>query len=316
MSDHRAVVLILWAAGLLSLVALPSLVDEYHLLLATKIAALAIFAMSLDLLVGHAGLVSFGHAAYLGAGAYAGAMIAPEYGPAEVLFSLPLSVGVAALLALVLGAMCLRARGPYFIMATLAFAQMVYFGVNDAPWFGGSDGRLIDSRPVVGLGETVLLDFADPVAFYLLTATALVAVYLLLRRLTKAPFGRAVAGIRVNEDRMRALGYDTYRIKLAAFVLAGALAGLAGWLLAYEAEYVSPALLDWRQSGLVLMMVILGGRGTFYGPALGAATLVLLEEVLADLTPHWMLPLGLIVIVAVLVLPRGLAGLGRRGDHA
>lgn len=294
------------AALLACLLALP-LAGEYWLTLGAKVAGLALFALSLDLLVGTVGLVSFGHAAFLGVGAYAAALLAPDSGPGNLFLSLPGAVAAAALAAMAVGALCLRAAGAYFIMATLAFAQMAFHAVQGARALGGSDGLLIAARPA-GL--------AGPVAYYLFSLALLGAAYLLLRAVRAAPFGRILAGIRLNEDRMEALGHATYRHKLAAFTLAGALAGAAGWLLAYQAEYVSPALLDWRLSGLGLMMVILGGRGTAAGPLLGAATLTLMQEGLSDLTPHWMLALGLFVIVAVILLPDGLAGLPARRKHA
>ncbi|MEO5336436.1 MAG: branched-chain amino acid ABC transporter permease [Magnetospirillum sp. WYHS-4] len=278
------------------LLALPLTVGEFGLTLGAKLAAMALFAMSLDLLVGTVGLVSLGHAAYLGLAAYAAALLPPGFA------SLPAAVAAAGLAALVIGALCLRASGVYFIMATLAFAQMAFTFVQGASVLGGSDGLLIDARPLL---------VKDAAAFYLFSVAVLAAGYGLLAWVVRSPFGRKLAGIRMNEARMASLGYATYRLKLAAFVIAGAVAGLAGWLMAYQAEYVSPGLLDWRLSGLALMMVILGGKGTLYGPAIGAAALVLLEEVLSDLTAHWMLGMGLFVILAVILLPRGLAGLRR-----
>jgi branched-chain amino acid transport system permease protein len=288
---------------LLLLFALLPLGGEFWLTLGARIAALALFAASLDLLVGRVGLVSFGHAAYLGIGAYAAALLAPESGPGDAFVSLPAAMIAAGMGAALIGALCLRARGVYFIMATLAFAQMAFTFVQGSTATGGSDGLLIAARPA-GL--------AAPWAYYLFSLGVLAAGLALLAVVSRSPFGRVLAGIRMNEDRMESLGFATYGRKLAAFVLAGTLAGAAGWLLAYQAEYVSPALFDWRLSGLVLMMVILGGKGTLFGPALGAAVLVLAEEFLADLTPHWMLGLGLFVILAVLLLPQGLAGLERR----
>lgn len=276
---------------------------EFWLTLGARIAALALFAASLDLLVGRAGLVSFGHAAFLGVGAYTAALLAPDSGPGNAFVSLPASVAAAGLAATAIGALCLRARGVYFIMATLAFAQMAFTFVQGSSVMGGSDGLLIAARPA-GLKA--------PWAYYLFSLAVLVTGLGLLAFLARSPFGRILAGIRMNEDRMESLGYATYGRKLAAFTVAGALAGAAGWLLAYQAEYVSPTLLDWRLSGLVLMMVILGGKGSLFGPALGAAVLVLAEDFLADLTSHWMLGLGVFVILAVLLLPQGLAGLGRR----
>lgn len=292
---------------------LPLVAGEYYLLLGTKIAALAIFALSLDLLLGYTGMISFGHAAFLGVGAYAGAMLAPEYAAANMFITLPLSVLAAAIAALVIGALAIRTRGIYFIMVTLAFAQMAFYAVHDSPFFGGSDGRLIFSKPELRIGGTVLADISGEAAYYYLVLAFLVAAYLLARILVASPFGQAIQGIKANETRMRALGYPTARYRLTSFVIAGALAGLAGYLLAYQAEYVSPALMGWQQSGLVLMMVILGGAGTLSGPILGAFVLIGIEEILADLTPYWLGLMGLFIVAVIIFLPRGLAGLFNRG---
>lgn len=297
-----------------ALALLPLAADEFYLLLATKIAALAIFALSLDLLLGYTGMVSFGHAAFLGVGAYAGAMLAPDYAPANMFITLPLSVLAAAAAALVIGALAIRTSGIYFIMVTLAFAQMTFYAVHDTAFFGGSDGRLIFSKPELRLGETVLADLTSVVAYYYLVLGFLVACYLLARILVASPFGQAIQGIKLNEPRMRALGYPTTRYRLTSFVIAGAMAGLAGYLLAYQGEYVSPALMGWQQSGLVLMMVILGGAGTLSGPILGAFVLIGIEEVLAAMTTHWLGLMGLFIVFVVIFLPNGLAGLLNRDN--
>jgi len=292
---------------------LPLAADEFYLLLGTKIAALAIFALSLDLLLGYTGMISFGHAAFLGVGAYTGAMLAPEYAAANMLITLPLSVLAAAVAALVIGALAIRTHGIYFIMVTLAFAQMAYYAVHDTAFFGGSDGRLIFSKPELRIGDMVFADLSGEVAYFYLVLAFLVAAYLLARILVASPFGQAIQGIKANEPRMRALGYPTIRYRLTSFVIAGAMAGLAGYLLAYQAEYVSPALMGWRQSGLVLMMVILGGSCTLSGPILGAFVLIGIEEILSNMTPHWLGLMGLFIVCVVIFLPSGLAGLFDRG---
>lgn len=295
---------------------LPLVAGEFTLLLATKIAALALFAMSLDLLLGYTGLVSFGHAAFFGIGAYAAAKAAPEYAAANVLLTLPIAIAAAAVVAMAVGALAIRTRGVYFIMVTLAFGQMVYYVIHDVPYFGGSDGVLIFSRPEIRLGEWLLLDLAHPTVYFEFTLVMVALAGWLLSRIARAPFGHVVRGIRENEQRMSALGYNTYIYKLASFAIAGAFAGLAGYLAAYQSEYVSPAMLGWKESGLALMMVILGGSGTLIGPVLGAAALVVLQEVLAEYTEHWMGIMGLVVIVTVVLLRRGLWGLIWRGkDH-
>ncbi|MSP67343.1 MAG: branched-chain amino acid ABC transporter permease [Alphaproteobacteria bacterium] len=220
------------------------------------------------------------------------------------------------MVALPLGALAVRTTGIYFIMVTFAFAQMGFHVFNDARWAGGSDGMLLFAKPVVAAFGTVWLDLSRGYSFYYVALACLVLAYLLLRVLVRSPFGRVMRGIRVNEARMQALGYATYGYKLVAFVIAGTLAGVAGFLHTAHAEFVNPALLHWHLSGLVLMMVILGGRGTLHGPVAGAFIMVLLQEYLSGLTKHWMLPMGLFVVAVVLFLPRGIAGLaeGRRGN--
>lgn len=292
--------------------ALPWVAGPFTIVLATKIVALALFAMSLDLLLGYSGLVSFGHAAFFGIGAYAAAKLAPEYAAANLLVTLPLSILAAGLAALAIGALAIRTRGVYFIMVTLAFGQMAYYIVHDVPFFGGSDGVLIFSRPEIRIGEWLMVDLADPVLYFEFSLGVVAVAGWLLSRIARSPFGHVISGIRENEPRMRALGYNTYLYKLVSFAIAGAFAGLAGYLAAYQAEYVSPALLGWKESGLALMMVILGGSGTLIGPALGAAALVILQEVLSEHTEHWMGIMGVVVIVTVVVLKRGLWGLLRR----
>lgn len=300
------------AAVLLALALVPAVADEFYVVLFTKILVLGIFAMSLDLLVGYTGLPSLGHAAYFGTAAYAAMALAPEAAPANLLLTLPASVLAAALLALATGALAVRAAGMYFIMVTLAFGQMAYFAVHDSPVLGGSDGKLLFARPVLAIGDTALLDLADPRLYYGFVLVCLAASYGLLRAVVGSPFGRVIQGIRVNEARMQALGYATYRYKLVSFAIGGAFAGLAGYLAAYQAEYVNPKLLGWQESGLALVMVILGGAGTLHGAVWGSAAIVLLQEILSDLTSHWMLLLGLFIVVSVIWLPNGIVGIRTR----
>ncbi|HEY9163503.1 MAG TPA: branched-chain amino acid ABC transporter permease [Magnetovibrio sp.] len=299
-------------ALLVACAALPLVAGTFGILLATKIAALALFAMSLDLLLGYTGLVSFGHAAFFGIGAYAAAKAAPEYASANLLVTLPIAVLAAGVAALAIGALAIRTKGVYFIMVTLAFGQMAYYVIHDVAYFGGSDGVLIFARPEIRVGDWLIADLSDPVVYFEFTLIVVALAGWLLSRIVRAPFGHVICGIRENEQRMRALGYNTYLYKLASFAIAGAFAGLAGYLAAYQAEYVSPALLGWKESGIALMMVILGGSGTLAGPALGAAALVLLQEFLSEHTEHWMGLMGLIVILTVVVLKRGLWGFFKR----
>jgi branched-chain amino acid transport system permease protein len=253
--------------------------------------------------------VSLAHAGFFGLSAYALAGLANGFGLLSPFFTLPLCLAAAALLALFIGWLSLRATGVYFIMVTLAFTQMLFYLFNEAPGLGGSDGVYVAEKPRLVVGGRTLLDLGDRTAAYLAIWACLVLVYFFLARALRAPFGRVLVGIRGNEPRMRSVGYPTRRYKLVAFVLAGALAGLAGYLDATLYGFVNPAEFGWRQSGLVLMTVLLGGKGTLYGPALGAFLLTLLEHYAARVTDHWSALVGAVIIAVVLFLPRGLAGL-------
>jgi branched-chain amino acid transport system permease protein len=305
------------AAGALVLALLPLVVGPYQQDLVVKIMIFAIFALSLELLVGQTGLVSLGHAAYFGIGAYITVLASPEYDPGSVWVLLPLAILGAAAYALVVGALSLRTKGVYFIMVTLAFAQMAYFVFHDTKIGGGSDGIFLNVRPVLA-GPGFELDLQDKRNVYYLVLGGLVATYALLALVLRSRFGRALAGIRVNEQRMRAAGFATYGYKLAAFVLAGALAGMAGFFVAAKDAAVNPELLSWHESGAVLLMVILGGIGHLRGAVLGAAAFVLLKELFSSeglvgwLAGHWQLTLGVTIILFVAFLPKGLIGLGAR----
>jgi branched-chain amino acid transport system permease protein len=295
--------------GILALALFPAIAEKFYLQLITKIMILSIFALSLDLLVGYAGLVSLGHAAFFGVAAYTLALAAPASDAPNLWLTLPLALMASAITALAIGALVIRTAGVYFIMVTLAFAQMVYYFFHDTRFAGGSDGIYVSARPSLGIGP---IDLADDLHFYYLVLAALGGVFILLGIVLRSPFGRALQGIKANEQRMRALGFPTLRYKLAAFVLAGTLAGLAGYLAAAKEGYVNPELLAWHQSGTVLMMLILGGMGTLFGAVIGAFSYVLLQEWFSNLTRHWQLLMGGFIILAVLVLPRGIAGLGQR----
>jgi branched-chain amino acid transport system permease protein len=311
MSGDTRITLALAVVGVAALALLPQFADRYHIQLFTRIMVMAIFAMSLGLLVSGAGLVSFGHAAFFGLGAYTLALIAAKEA-ASVWVALPLAIACTAVAALAVGALAVRTAGIYFIMLTLAFAQMFYFLFNDWKALGGSDGLYVATRPTVEIAGTTLLNLNNrPTLFYVVLG-AIIVVYLLIGVLMRSPFGKTISGIRVNEHRMRALGYSTYRYKLVVFVIAGAIAGLAGFLYATQNTYVNPALMGWRESGLVLMMVILGGMRSRLGPIVGAFALVLIEDVFQGLTERWLLLVGLFVIAVVLLLPNGLAGLLER----
>lgn len=305
---HPAVAVLL-VIGAVALAAFPMVAETFYLRLITKIMVLAIFAMSLDLLVGFTGLVSLGHAAFFGIGGYvAGAMI-NHAGIDGIVYLLPAAVAASAAVAAVIGWLSIRTSGIYFIMITLALAQMVFFFFHDLRFWGGADGMNIFQRPVLAWGETVLLELRDRPTMYYVSLVCLVAVYGLLTVVLRAPFGRTLVGIRLNEGRMRALGYPVQRYKLAAFVLAGAIAGLAGFLEASRAAFMTPAHVSWHESGLVLVIVLLGGMGTLWGPILGAFVLVLMEDFISGQTERWLLVMGFFVIANVLFLPKGIAGL-------
>jgi len=320
MMRERAVLAAIVVCVVAVLAALPLFAEKFYVQLFAKIMIMAILAMSLDLLLGYTGLVSFGHAAFFGAAGYALALIAPQSGPANFWTSFPLSVAASALLALAIGFLVVRTRGVYFIMVTLAFAQMLFFLFFDTKIAGGSDGIYIDVRPSARIGGWEPFSLDNFVHVYYVALGALALVYLLLRVLLRSPFGRVLAGIRVNEHRMLSLGYPTFRYKLACFVISGAIAGIAGYLSAVQFGVVNPEMLGWQLSASVMMMVILGGMGTLIGPAIGAALWMLLELGFqslpqaggVELGKHWQLFMGGFIVLATLLLPNGVGGAFRR----
>ncbi len=307
--NRYKIIFVLFAFAALALFPLVS--EPYGIDRVTKIMVFGIFALSLELLVGSTGLVCFGQAAFFGVGAYASVLLSPQDAPASLLWLLPASVLAAALYALFVGALSLRTRGVYFIMVTLAFSQMAFYVVHDTPLGGGTDGIYLSNKPVLG----ALLDLDRPQTMYVFTLACLLGVFGLLALLLRSRFGRALDGIRVNEQRMRATGFSTYPYKLAAFVISGGIAGLAGFLFAVKDGFVNPELMSWHMSGEVLIMIILGGLGHLRGALLGAFAFALLQEffkseaVFGDFAKHWHLGLGLSIIASVALLPRGLVGL-------
>jgi branched-chain amino acid transport system permease protein len=303
------------AVALIALAAFPHVGGKFAVDLALTTMILAIFALSLELLVGRTGLVSFGHAAFFGIAGYATVLLSPSASAPSLAWLLPAVLFVTAIAAAAIGALCLRTRGIYFIMVTLAFAQMTYFVFHDMKFAGGSDGRYLYVKPVLGIDGVVLIDLGRPLAFYYATLGCLVLVYALLAVLGRSRFGHALAGIRANEQRMRAAGFSTYPYKLAAFTLAGVLAGVAGFLHAVKDGFVNPEDLAWHQSGAVLLMLILGGIGTLRGAVLGALVFVLLKETFQSealfgaFARHWQLPLGLAIIACVAMMPNGVVAL-------
>jgi branched-chain amino acid transport system permease protein len=302
---------VLSAVLLAALAIYPFAAPPYLLSLLTEVLIYGIFAMSLDLILGYAGLVSFGHAAFFGVGAYVAGIAAVRLNP-HMGLTLPLALVAAALAALVIGYLSIRTSGIYFLMLTLAFAQVLYaVAFKWTPVTGGSNGVSGIPRPALGLvpggGE-----LADPVRFYFFILIVFLLVYYGLRRVVASPFGRALVGIRENEARMAAIGYDVARFKLAAFVLAGVLAGLAGALNTYLNVFVSPATLNWPTSGQVLVMVIIGGAGTLVGPVLGAGLVLLLQNLVSSQTDRWPMIMGGVFIVFVLVARFGIIGIWDR----
>ena len=309
------------AVALLLLAAFPFFGSGFYVEMAQKVMILAIFALSLELLVGQTGLVSLGHAAFFGVSAYAAALLSPKDGPALIWWLWPTALLAAGAYALVVGALSLRTKGVYFIMITLAFAQMAYFVFHDTDVGGGSDGIYLNFRPAVRLGDWVLMDLSKGTALYYLTLSCLIGSLVLLAVMLQSRFGRALAGIKSNEQRMRAAGFATYPYKLTAFVLSAMLAGLAGLLHSLKDGFVTPELLSWHQSGAVLLIVILGGIGHLRGAMLGAVVFTALQElfqseaIFGDWAKHWQLPLGLTIIACVALLPHGLIGAFKKKEE-
>jgi branched-chain amino acid transport system permease protein len=286
--------------------------SEFYIELGAKVMILAIFALSLDLLVGYTGLASLGHSAYFAIAAYGAVLLAPAYEPTNLWLSMMASVLLAAIGAFVIGLFVLRTRGIYFIMVTLAFAQMVYFVFHDTDVGGGSDGIYLNFKPEAKIGSLQLFDLDNIWHFYYFVFVLMLLVYFFLRRLLRSPLGHTLIGIRTNEHRMWSLGFPVFRYKLASFTLAGALGGLAGYLSAVQYGFVNPEIASWHQSGNVLLMVILGGMGTLYGPVAGALAFIAMQEYFSSLTKHWQLFMGSLIVLLVLFFPGGLAAVANR----
>jgi branched-chain amino acid transport system permease protein len=300
----RAMVL---AVGVLLLAAVPPaaalLNQPFYLDLVRRIMIFAIAAASLNLVLGYGGMVSFGHAAYLGVGGYAVGVLA-HYGVVDGFLQWTLAIGASALVALVIGAVSIRTSGVYFIMITLAFTQMLYYLGISIEEFGGDDGMRLAAK-----SRFPLLDLNDANVFYYVVLVLLVLVLLLLSRLVHSRFGLVIRAAKSNEARTRAIGFSPYPYRLAAFVIAGAMCGLAGALLVNHTAYLTPEFMNWTRSGELMFMVILGGIGSTAGPVLGAFALLVLEDVLSGWTQHWQLILGPLLVLSVLFFRRGLAGL-------
>lgn len=284
--------------------------DRFVLGLVTRAMIMGIAALSLDLILGYGAMVSFGHAAFLGLGAYAVAILF-DHGIVEAAIAFPVAILVGAAFALVTGAISLKTRGVYFIMITLAFGQMAYFTATSLSAYGGDDGlRMFHRSEVFG---TRLL--ASDVTFYFVVLGTLVACYLLLAAIVASRFGRVLRGAKENERRMRALGFDPFRYRLAAYVMSGAICALAGALFANLGMFVAPAYMTWQRSGEFIAMVVLGGMGTLVGPIIGAIGVTLVEEWLAAVTQHWKAIFGPLVILVAIFARGGIVKLIDRGGE-
>jgi branched-chain amino acid transport system permease protein len=275
--------------------------------LVSRIMIFAIAAVALDVLIGYGGLISFGHAACVGLGAYAVGILS-AHGFGDALIALPIALAASALFALATGAVCLRTHGVYFIMITLAFSQMMFFIAASLAPYGGDDGLTVRARNTIA-GFALM---RDALSFYYVVFACLLATYLLCRALLGSRFGRVFCGARENPIRMASIGYDVFRYQLVAYVIAGAIGGLSGFLLANAAEFVSPAYMSWQRSGELVIMVLMGGMGTLYGAVIGAAAFVLAEEWLSGLTEHWKMIFGPLLVLIVLFARGGLVGLAAR----
>jgi len=305
--------LILWAIAVALLVALPpvmtALGQTFYIDLVRRIMILAIAAVSLNLILGYGGMVSFGHAAYLGIGAYAVGILA-FYGVTSGWLQWALAVGASAIVAALIGAVSIRTSGIYFIMITLAFTQMLYYLGISLEEFGGDDGMRLKAKSQF----SGLIDLGNPVSFYYLALALLLLAVLLVYRIVNSRFGMVLRAAKSNEARTRAIGFAPYPYRLAAFVIAGAMCGLAGALYANHTNYIVPGLMSWQQSGDIMFMVILGGMASTAGPVLGTFALLFVEELLKGWTEHWQVILGPLLVLSVIFFRRGLAGIFYKPD--
>lgn len=283
--------------------------NAFYLDLATRLVCLAIAAVSLNLILGFGGLISFGHAAFIGIGAYAVGIPAHHatYGEFDLIasyngfFHILLAMAASALFALVTGMVCLRTRGVHFIMITMAFSQMAFYLFLSLETYGGDDGLVIDTR-----SQFPGIDLSEPVTLYGVSFAVLLAAYYLVHRLVNSRFGMVIRGAMGNEARMQAIGFNTYRYRLVAYVISGTMCGLAGALLGNFTTFISPEMMGWTRSGELMFMVILGGAGTLAGPVLGSVLFIVVEELLKPFSVYWHLPFGILLILSVAFVRGGL----------
>ena len=311
LSARTLAVIVLLAALVLLPVYVEFTGNRFLLTLFTRIIILAMAAVSLNLILGYGGMMSFGHAVYLGIGGYSVGMLAHE-GIYSGFVQWPVALAASALFALVIGALSLRTRGVYFIMITLAFAQMAYYVVAGLARYGGDDGLTIYKRSQ--FFEPINL--SNKTQFYYICLALLYASIYLVWRIVNSRFGMVIQGSRSNDTRMRAIGFPTFRYKLTCFVIAGILCGLSGVLLANHTDFVSPAIMYWTRSGDLIIMVVLGGMGSVIGPVFGAIMLLVLEETLSGFTEYWQIILGPLLLLVVLFARGGIDGLLGKVRHA
>ncbi len=292
--------------------------NSFYLAVATRLIILAMAAVSLNLILGIGGMISFGHAAFLGIGSYA-VGIPAYYEVYDGLLQIPIALAISALFALITGAICLRTKGVNFIMITMAFSQMVFFGIVSIEEYGGDDGLVIEVRSELGS----LIDMENDVTLFYVCLISLLAVIYMVHRIVNSRFGMVLKGAKANERRMQSLGFNTYRYQLAAYVIAGTICGYAGTLLGNFTSFISPEMMDWTRSGELIFMVVLGGTGSLFGPLFGATAFLLLEEYLTPLMDfvlfegagvYWQFVFGLILILVVLYVKGGISGLLERLD--
>jgi len=318
--------IILWAGAIVVLAALPPLMtaigETFYIDLVRRIMILAIAAVSLNLILGYGGLVSFGHAAYLGIGAYSVGILA-FYGFTNGWLQWAVAIGASALVALAIGAVSIRTSGIYFIMITLAFTQMLYYLGISLEEFGGDDGMRLKAKSQF----SGLIDLNEPITFYYLVLVVMLACVYVVSRIVNSRFGMVLRAAKSNEARTRAIGYSPYPYRLAAFVMAGAMCGLAGALYANHTNYIVPGLMSWQHSGDLMFMVILGGMASTSGPVLGAFAFIFTEEFLKvllnwiapifgkrDWAEYWAVLMGPLLVLSVIFFRRGLAGMFYKPD--